>query len=73
MSIFLHFIPLIIVLIVDLCLVWKYGYPSLALLFAKCYKSRHFKWLVWNVCGNDDWFFEKINLHMKEAKWKQKK
>ena len=69
----LFFITMIIIYMIDFYLVRKYGYASLLLLFAKCYKSKHFKWLVWNVCGNDDLLFEKINSHMKEIKWKQKR
>ena len=69
----LFFITMIIIYMIDFYLVRKYGYPSLLLLFAKCYKSRRFKWLVYNVWGNDDLLFEKINSHMKEIKWKQKR
>lgn len=38
----------------------KYGFPTLAVLEALCYRSKYFKWLVYNVWGNDDWYFKLI-------------
>jgi len=58
---FLLFGLMVSIFLIDSILIKKYyGCPSLALLSAKCYNSKHFKWLVWNVWGNDNWFFERI-------------
>lgn len=59
------FAPMIGALLMDFILVKIYGHPSLSLLLAKCYKSKYFKWLAWNVWGNDDWYFEQIISHNK--------
>ncbi len=52
-------LPAIIVL-VDIWLIKKYGYPSLALLTARCKTSKRFKVFAMNVWGNDDWYYEQI-------------
>jgi ABC-type dipeptide/oligopeptide/nickel transport system permease subunit len=49
------------IVILDRFFMKKYGFPSLAIVIARCKKSKWFKWLAFNVWGNDDWYYDIIN------------
>jgi len=61
MELIMLFIGMITSLFIDAYCNYKYGYPSLSILFAWFYCSKRFKWLVFNVWGNDDWYFERVS------------
>ena len=55
--------------ITDYIYMKRYGCPSLSVLSAKCYRSKHFKWLVLNIWGNDDWYLEQVVEKMQRSKY----
>lgn len=59
---------IVVSFIVDRVSYKKHGYPFLSILSAKCYQSKYFKWLVWNVWGNDDWYYQSIIKYVKVSK-----
>lgn len=53
------------IVIVDNVLIYKTGYPSLSILIAKCYYSKNYKWLTYNLWGDDSKFYNKIHESIK--------
>ena len=47
-------------IVIDIICIYKYGYCSLTVLIAVCWNSKRFKWLAYNIWGNDDWFYQKV-------------
>lgn len=44
----------------------KYGTRSwMSVLIFKCAKSKYFKFLTWNVFGDDDWYYEIVAERMR--------
>lgn len=50
----------LIMIIIDVLFFRIYGYPSMSILMAYCYKSKRWKWVVYNVWGNVDWYWKRI-------------
>jgi hypothetical protein len=65
MDLFYGFIPIIVMFLSDYYFINKYDYPSLSILIAICYKSQKFRWLAWNIWGNEDWFYENVNRNLR--------
>ena len=55
---------IIIMSIIDGMCLKKYKAPSLSLIIAKCFYSKHFKWLTYNIWGNDEWLYKIIIREM---------
>ena len=51
---------IIVGIVVDRICVYKYGYCLLSVLIAVCWNSKRFKWLAYNIWGNDDLFNQEI-------------
>lgn len=58
---------IVLVFAIDIYCSKKYGYPSLSILIAKASVSKHFKWLTWNVWGDDSRFYKKVLSRMDGA------
>lgn len=58
-------IALFLTMIFDWILIYKKGYPSLTLLIVKCYYSKNFKWLTYNLWGDDSNYYKKVREQLK--------
>lgn len=50
----------IIAAAIDIYLCRKYGYPSLSILHALCYKSKYFKWMSFCIWGDCYWYYDNV-------------
>lgn len=50
----------IITILVDRVFIKIYRYPSLSILIALCWNSKNFRWLAYNIIGNDDWYYKNV-------------
>lgn len=55
---------LILTILFDCRCNYKYGYPILSILLAKAYYSNNWKWVVYNVWGDNSWFYENVKKAM---------
>lgn len=53
-----NLIAFIVMACIDLTCYKFYGSPSLSILIAKAHCSKNFKWLTWNIWGDDSWIYE---------------
>lgn len=58
-------ITLFLTMIFDWILIYIKGYPSLTLLIVKCYYSKNFKWLTYNMWGDDSDFYKRAYEQLK--------
>jgi hypothetical protein len=54
-----------LVVIVDNLLIYKTDYSSLSIFITKCYYSKKYKWLAYNLWGDDSGFYKKVNESIK--------
>lgn len=49
---------IIVETVINRICIYKYGYPCFSVLIAVCWNSKRFKWLAYNIWGNNDWFYQ---------------
>ena len=64
-------ISISLMVVFDWALIYKTGYPCLSIIISKLRYSKRFKWLTYNVFGNDDAFYERVYKRMKMIELKQ--
>jgi len=46
----------------------KYGSPSLSIIIALCWQSKHWNWLTWRLWGDDTWYYRLILTRMEDKR-----
>lgn len=57
---------LCLIVVCDFYFLFKYGYPSLSIVITKLYYSKNFKWLTYDIYGNNDFFYKKVSKSLSQ-------